>query len=95
MIIARYTQQPGEIRSRSISFGGYLNAMGESARAVDPVETLTTPGLSIEAGVWIDAGNFFKVLVKGTPGIHKLTVWLYTSGGQRLEADVMFTIRDT
>lgn len=94
MILARYRQQPGEIKSRSISFAKYLERMGDSARAVNPIEVSVPTGLTLVSGTWIDAENFYKALIQGEPGRHKLTVWLNTAGGERLEADIVFIIKD-
>lgn len=94
MILARYRQQPGEIKSRSVSFKRYLDRMGDAARAVDPIEVSVPQGLTLVAGTWVGADAFYKALVQGQPGRHKLTVWLNTAGGERLEADLLFIIKD-
>lgn len=93
-VLARYTQQPGEVRSRSISFKRYLDRMGDSAMSGSPIEKLVPDGLTVVADAWVDAGGYYKALIQGVAGKHKLTVWLNTTGGQRLEADIVFVIKD-
>lgn len=93
-VLARYTQQPGEVRSRSISFKRYLDRMGDSAMSGNPIEKLVSEGLNVVADTWVDSGGYYKCLIQGVAGKHKLTVWLNTTGGQRLEADIVFVIKD-
>lgn len=93
-VLATYHQQPGETRSRSIRFKRFLDRMGDSAIAGDPIEKLVPPELTVVADAWVNDGGYYKALIKGVPGKHKLTVWLNTAGGQRLEADILFVIKD-
>jgi hypothetical protein len=94
MILGRFRQQPGEVRSRTISFARFLELAGETAAGETPTEVLVPEGLTLVADAWVDDGNYYKFLIQGVAGRHKMTIWLNTSGGQRLEADVIFTIKD-
>lgn len=96
-IHARFEKQPREIRSFDILMGDELALMNDTARATDPVQLGDMPqGLNVFAGYWVEEGQFIKLWVDDTSieGRYNFNCWLWTTGGQRIEIDILFKIKE-
>lgn len=95
-ILETFDKQPGETKGWPISFAKYLAHTGDTARADNPVESLVQDGITLVAAVWVEDGDYIKFFVSGgvSGKSYKLTFWLNTAGGERLEADVRVKVKD-
>lgn len=96
-ILETFDKQPGETKGWPISFAKYLAKTGDSAVAVNPIEHQVPAGITLVSAMWVDAGQYIKFFVSGglTGKTYKLTFWLNTVGGERLEADVKVKVKDS
>lgn len=96
-ILETFEKQPGETKGWPISFDKYLTKTQDSAVAGNPIETLVPAGITLVSAMWVDAGKYIKFFVSGglTGKTYKLTFWLNTEGGERLEADVKVKVKDS
>jgi hypothetical protein len=95
-ILQTFEMQPGEVKGWSISFAKYLARTGDSARPTTPIEYLVPEGITLVAAMWVDEGGYLKFFVSSPlkAKTYKLTFWLNTTGGERLEADVKVKVKD-
>lgn len=91
-----FDKQPGETKDFDVSFARYLKSRGDTARAISPVETSVPAGITLLTAVWVaETGSVKLWMSGGTDKVnYPVTVWLNTAGGRRLEADVVFRIKD-
>lgn len=96
-ILQIFEKQPGETKAWPVSFAKYLARTGDEAIPSNPVEHQADSGISIVAVVWVAEGNYLKFWVSGgvSGKAYKVTFWLNTLGGERLEADVRVKVKDT
>lgn len=96
-VLDTFEKQPGEIRAFDISFARYLARNLTAARAENPIETQIQDGITLLAVLWVNEGGFVKLYFEG--GVsgkkYKVTVWLNTAGGERLEADIVIKVKDS
>lgn len=95
-ILAVFERQPGEIKDFDISFADYLFAHRDTARSFTPIELQVPAELHLLEKRWIAQSGYLKVWVAGMQDrrSYKITAWLNTEGGRRLEADVMVVVRE-
>lgn len=97
IIHAKFQKQPREIRSFDLLLGDELDLMNDAARAEDPVQLDTVPeGINVFALQWVAGERFMKFWVDDTSeeGRYQVTAWLWTAGGQRVEVDVLFVVKE-
>ena len=97
-ILETFEMQPGETKGWSISFAKYLDRVGDSARASNPIEHQVEAGITLVAAIWVEDGNYIKFFVSvqsNKTKTYKATFWLNTAGGERLEADVRIKVKDS
>ena len=95
-ILETFNKQPGETRAFDISFADYLARNNTAARPVDPVQVAVDTGLTLVASIWVEEGGYVKLDLSGGQRwrTDKVTAWLYTIGGERLEADIKVRVKD-
>lgn len=95
-ILAVFERQPGEVKDFDISFADYLFAHADTPRTYDPIELEVPATLQLLERQWMGSRGYLKVWVAGMQDrrSYKITAWLNTEGGRRLEADVMVVVRE-
>lgn len=95
-ILQTFEMQPGEIKGWPISFAKYLAATNQSALELNPIEYQVPAGITLVGAFWVAEGGYIKFFVSNplSRRTYKLTFWLHTSGGERLEADVKVKVKD-
>lgn len=96
-ILGVFERQPAEVKDFDISFADYLFAHRDTARSYDPVELQVPDTLRLLEQQWIGSRGYLKIWVAGMIDrrSYKITAWLNTEGGRRLEADVMVVVRES
>lgn len=97
IITNEFPKQPRESRWCPVSFAEQLAAFNDTPRAVDPIELDPVPdGITVLEQVFDTATNRYHVLVAG--GVsgrkYKLTMWINTTSGQRLEHDITIKVKE-
>jgi len=94
-ILATFGKQPNEIRDYDISYTEYLAARQDSPRLVDPVEVVVQDGLTLDEFFLID-GVVKVFLSGGTDGeTYKVTTFMHTEGGRKIEADIKIRVKES
>ena len=96
-IHAKFQKQPREIRSFDLLMGDELDLMNDTALADDPLELDVLPdGINVFALQWVADGRYIKFWVdeSSVAGRYQVTAWLRTTGGQRIEVDVQFIVKE-
>ena len=92
-----FPKQPRETRWYPINFGDRLTANNDTARAIAPIEFDTIPaGVTLDDSEFDPQTNMLRILVSGgTDGQrYQLTMWLYTTSGQKLEHQVSIKVKE-
>ncbi len=94
-VLGRYTKQPAEIETYSISYNDDLTANDNIVQATASIEPA---GLTLDYCTFIDAVGDHRARVKlsgGTAGVkYKVTVRATTADGRVLEDEFFVTIKD-
>jgi hypothetical protein len=95
IITNTFPKQPREVKWYAISFAELLAAMSDTPRATDPIEFDTIPdGITLEAQEFVD-GVLNVLIAAGTDKTrYKLTVFLYTARGQKIEHQVTVYVKE-
>lgn len=97
IITDTFPKQPRETKWIAVSFAELLNAVGDTARAVNPIELDTVPdGITVEDQVFDPVTGKLQLLVSGgTNGrTYTLTMWINTTSGQRLEHEIEVKVKE-
>lgn len=100
IITNTFPKQPREVRWCQVRFDEALQAHGDTARVVDPIEVeplAAGPGaLVLEQQVFDPATNRLNLLVSG--GVdgerYTITMWIYTTSGQKLEHQISVRVKE-
>lgn len=92
-----FPKKPRETRWFPISFKAQLEANGDTPRESSPIELGAVPaGISIVSQVFTPGTAVFQMLISG--GTDKkdypLTMWIHTTRGQRLQHDIVISVRE-
>lgn len=85
----------GEVLDFDIDFRHELSATQDSARAADPVEVEVGAGVEVLGAYWVPSLRRIKLWLSGGAqgGVVDLSVWLNTTAGRRLQADVRVYVK--
>lgn len=85
----------GEVLDFDIDFRHELRATQDSARAADPVEVEVGAGVEVLGAYWVPSLRRIKLWLSGGAqgGVVDLSVWLNTTAGRRLQADVRVYVK--
>ena len=97
IITNEFPKQPREVKWCAISFADLLAVLGDTARAVDPIELDTVPdGITVLDQVFDPASSIFRLRISG--GEHGrsylLTMWINTTGGERREHEITIKVKE-
>jgi len=85
----------GEVLDFDIDYSYELRATQDSPRAADPVEVEVGAGVDVLGAYWVPGLRRIKLWLSGgvQGGVVNLSVWLNTTAGRRLQADVRVYIK--
>ena len=95
IITNTFPKQPREVKWYAISFADLLAAMSDTPRATDPIEFDAIPdGITLEDQEFVD-GVLNVLIAGGTDKTrYKLTVFLHTTSGQKIEHQVTVSVKE-
>ena len=97
VITNQFPKQPREKIWVPVSFAELLSALGDTARAVDPIELDTVPvGITVDQQVFDPVASTFRLLISGgTDGqSYLLTMWINTTSGERREHEITIKVKE-
>ena len=92
-----FPKQPRETIWVPVSFADLLAALGDTPRAVDPIELDTVPtGITVVDQVFDPVASIFRLLISGgTNGqTYLLTMWINTTSGERREHEITIKVKE-
>ena len=93
----QFPKQPRETIWVPVSFAELLAALGDTPRAVDPIELDTVPdGITVDQQVFDPVASVFRLLISGgTNGqSYLLTMWINTTSGERREHEITVKVKE-
>ena len=92
-----FPKQPREKIWVPVSFADLLAAIGDTPRAVNPIELDTVPdGITVDQQVFDPVASVFRLLISG--GTHGksylLTMWINTTTGERREHEITVKVKE-
>lgn len=97
IITDTFPKQPRETIWAPVSFADLLSALGDTPRAMDPIELDAVPdGITVDQQVFDPVSSVFRLLVSGgTDGqSYLLTMWINTTGGERREHEITIKVKE-
>lgn len=97
IITNEFPKQPREVKWLPVSFAELLQAYADTPRALDPIELDPPPaGITIEDHVFDPITGRLNILVSGGADNtkYKLTMWINTTSGQRLEHEIEVKVKE-
>ncbi len=95
-LLKKFVKQPREMLDFDIAFDELLDYLGDTARAVDPVQAFAPDGITLVAAYWVEEIRSVKLWFSGGEDgeRHRASFLFHTTGGRTFEGDIEVKVKE-